>query len=163
AMVLLIVEMFFPERKRVRRTESMVTDSATAALRRAVSMILVALLPLAARARTSPGDALQQYQKGKFDRAQRFYEEVLKRKPNDPRLHFNAGSAAFQAKDFEQAEQHFNASLKAPEATPNLELQQRAYYNLGDAQFRLGESESDLDKKRLHWENATNSFTSALA
>jgi Ca-activated chloride channel family protein len=155
--------MFFPERKRVRRVEAGPTGPANAMLKRAVGVSLLVLGALAAQARTSPGDALQQYQKGKFDRAQRFYEELLKQKPNDPRLHFNAGNAAFQARDFEEAEKHFNAALKAPEATPNLELQQRTYYNLGDTQFRRGETEDDLEKRRSNWESATNSFSSALA
>jgi Ca-activated chloride channel family protein len=48
---------------------------------------------------------------------------ALKKKPDDPRLHFNAGAAAFQNKDYAQALEHWNAAL----VTPDPNLQQQAY------------------------------------
>jgi Ca-activated chloride channel homolog len=83
----------------------------------------------------------------------------LKERPDDARLHFNAGAASFQNKDYEKALKHLNSSL----LTEDLQLQQRAYYNLGNTQYRLGEAARDPAKMQQEWEQAINSYESALA
>ena len=58
----------------------------------------------------------------------------------------------------EEAARQFSSSL----ATPELPLQQRAYYNLGNTQFRLGEKAPDPKKKQESWEQALSGYESAL-
>ena len=77
---------------------------------------------------------------------------------DDPRLHFNTGAAAFQSGRLDEAARQFNSSL----ATPDLPLQERAYYNLGNTQFRLGEKSSDPKKKQENWEQALAHYESAI-
>ena len=150
AIVLLLAEMFVPERK-----ESKLTTAAQGLAKVAV-LGLLATIPLTASA--GPGKALKQYDSGKYEAAQLEYERTLKSRPDDPRLHFNAGAAAFQAGDYDTALGHLNSALIAPDVT----LQQRAYYNLGNTRFRLGEDAVKPDEKQKHWEQAVKGYESAL-
>lgn len=156
-IVLLLLEMFLPERKRVQRSEAMLAATTNAELRKAVALLLL-LLAIPALAGQSPSQALKRYQAGDYTLARLDYEQLLQRKPNDLRLHFNVGAAAYQAQDFELALAHFTAVL----TTQDLSLQQRAYYNRGNALFRLGEDVSDSDRKQELWKEAISSFQSAL-
>ena len=153
AIILLVSEMFLPERQRAKRTAA---ESARTALARAAAVLLLLFFPVAAFG--SPGGAMKKYQAGNYEAAQWEYEKMLKKKPDDPRLHFNAGAAAFQDKDYESASRHFNSAL----LTPDLKLQQQAYYNLGNAQFRVGEKAPEPAAKMEEWESAVRSFDSAL-
>ena len=156
AILALLVEMFLPERRRVRRSDAAAVATTNAELRKAVATIMVTTLPMWAGA--SPGDALKHYQAGRYDAAQRRYEALVKDRPNDPRARFNAGTAAFQARNHEKAIEHFNSAL----LTDDLALQQRTYYNRGNAQFRFGEETADPKAKMSEWESAIGSFESAL-
>ena len=156
AIVLLLVEMFLPERKPARTAAESTSALGTGPAAQRAALVVLCLWPALAWA--SPSKALKQYQGGRYDRALEEYERSLKSRPDDPRLHFNAGTAAFQNKDYEQALAHLNSAL----ITQELPLQQRAYYNLGNAQYRLGEGERAPDKRRQHWEQALKSYESAL-
>jgi len=156
AIVLLLVEMFLPERKLVRRAEAIAAASANVELRKAVSVFILLALPASLWA--SPSSALKKYEAGKYESSRREYEELLSARPADARLHFNAGTAAFQAQNYDKALKHFSASLDPQ----NVPLQQRAYYNLGNAQYRLGEDETEPQKKLSHWEEAVQSYESAV-
>ena len=61
---------------------------------------------------------------------------MLQKKSDDPRLHFNAGAAAYRNRQFEEAAKQFNATL----ASPDLKLQGLAYYNEGNTLYHLGEA-----------------------
>jgi len=151
AIVLFLGEMFLPQRKRER------LSIAEPALAKAAALAIFFLLPGAAGA-ASAGKALRDYGAGKFDRALHQYEDLLEKKPNDPRLNFNAGDAAFQAGFYDKALKRFNSSL----ATDNLALQEQSFYNLGNTHYRMGEEEQDPSKKQANWEQAVSSYESAL-
>ncbi len=154
AVVLLLTEMFLPERKAV----TVKADTAASPTSPMKATVLVALLLWPTVAWAGPGKALKQYQDGRYEKALEEYQRSLKSKPDDPRLHFNAGAAAFQNEDYEQALAHLNSAL----ITQEVPLQQRAYYNLGNTQFRLGESAQEPQKKQQAWEQAIKSYESAL-
>ncbi len=163
AMLLLIVEMFLPDRKR-RRSQSAVpaavTASPAAEIAQTAVLILLLALPLAARA-GSPSGALREYNQGKFEDALKDYDQLLEKKSDDPRLHFNAGAAAYQSEKMTDAAREFNeAATTSPDDLP---LQQRAYYNEGNAYYRLGQQIQDPDKKQEAWENALQYYTNALS
>ncbi|MCI0744020.1 MAG: VWA domain-containing protein [Verrucomicrobia subdivision 3 bacterium] len=154
AIMLLLLEMFLPERKRARRV---VDATAMAQKPQAVAAALVlclSALPSAA----SPASALKKYEAGKYESARRDYETALREKPDDPRLHYNVGAAAYQAKNYEKAAKHFNASL----VTQDLKLQQAAYYNLGNALYRSGEESTEPNARQTHWQQSLEGFESAL-
>ena len=155
-IMLLLVEMFFPERKAVRVKADAAASPASANAAKAA--VLVALILSPALGWAGPGKALKQYQDGRYERALEEYQRSLKSKPDDPRLQFNTGAAAFQNKDYEEALAHLNSAL----ITQEVPLQQRAYYNIGNTQFRLGEDAQEPQKKQGLWEQSIKSYDSAL-
>jgi Ca-activated chloride channel family protein len=155
ALVLLVAEMFLPERRAVRRTETIV-NAANAGLKKAFVTSLLITAPCLLW--SSPSQGMKLYEAGKFAAALREYEQALKASPSDPKLNYNAGAAAFQAKEFETALQHFNGAL----ITQDLLLQQRTYYNLGNTQYRRGETAQDPAQRKNAWEQSISSYESAL-
>ena len=148
-IVLLCVEMLLPERKRVRRVAAATVSSVPA---KAAALLIALLLPWSALA--SVNSAQKEYKAGRFESALREYEKLLREKPLDARLHYNAGAAAFQAKDYERAQQHFGAASGGQDTN----LQQRALYNLGNAQFRAGEADANTSERMKLWEQALKSY-----
>ena len=157
AILLLLAEMLLPERKKsaVRSPQSAVQSSVTAALFTAL------LLPMAVKA--SPATALRDYRAGNYTNALAEFERLADVKTNDLRLVFDAGAAAYRATNYDAALQEFQAALQSPD----LKLQQRAYYNLGNTQFRLGEQKFEPDSDSLNamveaWQEAAQSYGRAF-
>jgi Ca-activated chloride channel family protein len=153
AIVLLSVEMLLPERKRVRRTAASIVSPVPA---KAAALLMALLLPWSALG--SANSAQKDYKAGRFESALREYEKLLREKPLDARLHYNAGTAAFQAKDYEKAQQHFSAASGGQDTN----LLQRALYNLGNAQFRAGEADANIPERMKAWEQALKSYGGAV-
>ncbi len=117
-------------------------------------MLLLGLLFLGRPAGASPSSALREYKAGNYDQALKEYEQLLQRKSDDPRLHFNAGTAAYRDQKFDEAIKQFNDAA----GTPDLKLQERAFYNRGNSLFWLGESNPDPKKRTEAWEKALKDF-----
>lgn len=149
ALVLLMAETLLPERKRERR-ERRVTASAKPVLQTAALLLL--FLPAAFAG--SPGGALREYKAGNYDQAVKDYEQLLQRNADDPRLHFNAGAAAYRNQQFDEAAKQFNDAI----ATPDLKLQSSAYYNHGNSMYRLGEALPDPSKRTEAWEKSLKDY-----
>lgn len=162
--VLLIAETVLPERARQGRAP--VRRSAfirpLARLLRAPQEVgsgaVLALLVLPHLANGSAGGALRDYQAGRFAESLKEYERLLEKGASDARLRFNAGTAAYRLGNFDVAAKHFSEALGALPVP----LQQRAYYNLGNALYRLGERESDLGRRRASWQQALKQYELAL-
>lgn len=156
AILCLLAEMFFPERKRTPTRAKAVLLSTKGALRPAAVAVLFVTLPLLARA--SPATAMRDYRRGKYDEALKEYKQSLQHQGDDPRLHFNAGAAAYRDGQFEEAMKQFGEALTAPD----LKLQQDAYYNLGNTFYQLGERVAEPTKKIDAWEKALKDYESTL-
>jgi Ca-activated chloride channel family protein len=160
AILLLLVEMLLPERKRL--TESKVqSPKSKVQVSAATAILALFLLPTAGNA--SPSSALKEFNAGKFTNALTEYEHLLAaqaklQKPEDPRLHFNAGAAAYRATNYSGAIRHFSAVLSAQD----IQLQAKAYYNLGNVHFRLGQQAEDLDKLEESWKEAIKQYEHAV-
>lgn len=152
SIILLIVEVLMPDKKRTkRRTEAGApAPAATVAL-------LLALLS-AAEIQGTPSSAMRKYNNREFKGALAEYQELIAKNPNDPRLRYNAGAAAYQANKFDEALSQFQAAA----ASPDLDLQQQAQYNLGNTEFKLGESNSDPKERMASWERALQHYETAL-
>ena len=83
---------------------------------------------------------------------------MLEKQPDDPKLNYNAGAAEYRAGSYDAAAKSFSNATKAPE----LDLQGMAYYNLGNANYRLGSGETTPDKKMALWHEAVQNYESAL-
>ena len=83
------------------------------------------------------------------------------RAAEDPRALYNEGTAAYEAGDFPKAQERLKASLN----TPDLKLQNRAYYNLGNTLYRIGQGaqEKTPDETIKSWEDAIKAYGDALA
>ena len=174
AIVLLLVEMLLPERGRKRKgvsddarphpgplLQEREKRSTAAGATLALGLMLGLSLPMTAVA--SPAKALKDYTSGNFTNALTEFERLLneqtkQQKPEDPRLHFNAGAAAYRATNYTVAIQHFNAVLTAQD----IKLQAKAYYNLGNVHFRRGQQAEDLDKLEEAWKESLTQFNHAV-
>lgn len=153
AVVLLIVEMFLPERQRVRRPPA---ADAPPVLQKAATAL--ALLLTTTLAGASSATALKNYESGKYDAALKEYDRLRQQRPEDARLAFNAGAAAYQAKQFEDATRHFSGATGARDP----KLAQSAFYNLGNAYFQLGDTANEAAQKQEAWESAIGFYDTAL-
>jgi len=151
AVLLLLIEMFLPDRKRPAVGKPAVGTA---------SVILLLLLAGVGNAAASPGSALKAYNTGKFDVALTEYERLASvDKTGDSRLQFNAGAAAYRGTNYDAAIQYFTAVL----AARDVKLQQAAYFNLGNTQFRIGQGAKDLDAMQQSWEEAIKAYQNAVA
>ena len=151
AILLLLSEMLLAEGRRQSQKNTVSTGVALATL---------GLLLLAPAALATPADARRAMDQNEFGRALLLYEKLLEESPEDARLHYNAGAAAYRAGEFEKARNHFNSTLASSEAP--LPLQQRAFYNLGNAMFRLGENTENPDDKAKQWIDALKKYEGAF-
>lgn len=166
AILLLLVEMLWPERKRDRVAKKESGDAAVAVgLKPAATgagdavrvAVVLGLFAWSFAASASPATALKNYREGKYDEALKEYQQAIEQKKDDLRLHFNAGTVAYRMTNYTAAAQYFTRAA----AAPDLKLQQAAYYNLGNTQFRMGETTEDLDALITQWEAAAKSYQSA--
>ena len=155
AILLLLIERILPEVKRLKQKNSNSIKQRTAAI--------LLFLSISSLINASSNEALSHMQNRDFSKALEVYEEILLENENDDaskaRLQYNAGTAAYNAKDYLKAEEYFRKALNQTEAP--LSLQQRAFYNLGNSKFRLGETTQNPDEKIKQWTEALKQFQGA--
>ncbi len=159
AIVLLIVEFLIGGRKSKRSLRIPFVKTAGRRKKKAMAVALFCcLLPISNFARASAGE--DAYHAADFLTASAFYSEQLELTPNDARLHYNYGTAAYKNNLFEDAAQSFSEALKSDD----LRLQELAYYNLGNALFQRGKESLQTDKQHTIdlWQQAMDSFDGAL-
>ncbi|HUS34965.1 MAG TPA: VWA domain-containing protein [Verrucomicrobiae bacterium] len=152
AIALLLTEALLPAAAKKRPTSVKRSETPKAAV---AAMLL---LMLAASTQASPARAYRDYKNGNFKDARNEYERLLEKRPDDPNLNYNAGAASYRAGAYDKAAKEFSNATKAPE----LDLQARAYYNLGNANYRLGSGQPTPDKKMALWRQAVQNFESAM-
>lgn len=157
AILLLAAEMLVPERKRQTKAGQPASRK-EGQLRLATAAPLLLLLAIPVAGVASPSSALREYNEGNYDQSLKEYERLLQKNNEDPRLHFNAGAAAYQNHRFEEAAKQFNEAL----GSPDLKLQGRAYYNRGNAEYRMGEQLPDPAKRTDAWEKALKDYELSL-
>jgi Ca-activated chloride channel family protein len=151
AILLLLAEMFLPERKHVANGTARV-------------MAMFALFLLPGIASGSPSSALREYNTGNYTNALQEFERLAQIDTNDLRFVFDAGAAAYRATNYDAALDKFKAVI----LSPDLKLQQQAYYNLGNTLYRMGELKFEPDTEGLDameniWQQAVKSYENAAA
>jgi Ca-activated chloride channel family protein len=162
AILLLLAEMFLPERRTpVRRGQAKTsnTQHPTSNIQdSAVAMLMVLLLvPVAVHA--SPATAMRDYRAGNFTNALNEFTQLAQVRTNDLRLVFNAGDAAYRATNFDLAQSLFQQVT----LSPDLKLQQQAFYNLGNVQFQKAKQAKDLDGLEQGFVAAAKIYERAVA
>jgi Ca-activated chloride channel family protein len=116
-------------------------------------------------AHASVAGAQKDYAAGRYEDAAKEYAEESAKSPNDARLAFNAGTAAYKAGHFDVADEAFKRALAA--ADPS--FQEHVLYNQGDALYRLGEARKkdatetkDSGPAKEAWKSAVAAYEGAL-
>jgi Ca-activated chloride channel family protein len=144
AMLLLLAELFLPERRSPTRRDEVKTSNTqhpTSNIQTPAIAAVIALLLFPEALSASPAGALRDYKAGNYTNALAEYERLAEIHTNDLRLVFNAGAAAYRATNFDTAQQLFQQVT----LSPDLKLQQQAFYNLGNVQFQKAKQAKDLD------------------
>jgi len=160
AMLLLILEVLFPERRQPQRPATQMSANATrpASKVKAATILLFAIGTLCANSlHASPASAMKDYRSGNFTNALTEFTKLSEVQTNDLRLVFNAGDAAYRATNFDLAENLFSQVS----VSPDLKLQQQAYYNLGNVQFQKAKQAKDLDGLQEGFEQAEKTYQRA--
>ncbi len=162
AIVLLMFEFMVGGRKSSRslRIPFIKTAGRRKKEKTAVASLLLFFLFYAGinEAQASKGE--DAYGEGDYITASEFYDEQLQNAPDDARLHYNYGTAAYKNNMYEDAAKAFTDALKSDD----LGLQEEAYYNRGNALFQRGNETLQTDPKHTidMWEQAVASFDGAL-
>jgi Ca-activated chloride channel homolog len=172
AILLLLAEIFLPERKRERKFLSndlphpgplpKEREKRSPLSGMADAIMFFTLLCFAGNTLASPAVALRDYQSGNYTNALLEYERLAETSTNDLRLVFNAGAAAYRATNYDEALKNFQLVT----LSPDLELQQQAFYNLGNTLYRMGELKfkpdtEGLDAMEETWTNAVKNYSHA--
>ena len=102
-------------------------------------LILMITAPLFAQESTTD-PALQAYRDGDFDKAIQLYSNMLADKSDDTDLKYNLGSSFYKKGTFNAAKSGFEDALDSE----NNYSKSRAYYNLGNTNFKLNKAEESL-------------------
>lgn len=129
---------------------------------KAASGIVLLLASLAAAGTAhaaSVREAQRLYAAGKYAQALAEYQAAVGDKPT-PQLDFNMGAAAYKAGQYGDAAGAFARALGSDDP----KLQEQGFYNLGNAQFRLGEQtkESKPQQTMQAWQQALDAYEGAL-
>ncbi len=100
------------------------------------------------------------YKEGDFITASQIYAEALEKHPEDFQLHYNYGSAAYKNNLFDDAIASFTTALKSSD----LQLQERAYYNRGNAHYKKGMETQQTDPQQTlqQWRESLDSYKASL-
>ena len=125
-----------------------------------VTLAIAAVTAVAQSANASPRDAERAYHAGKFKQSADEYGRALAHSPNDVKLQYNLGVAAYKNGEFAKAGDALGRSLHSD----RLDLQENAYYDLGNVLFRVGQEtvakQPEVTTER--WKKSIASYESAL-
>jgi Ca-activated chloride channel family protein len=156
AILALAVSMLISERKRARQTVRAPARAPVASASAVAALILLSLSQVFAAA---PG--LDAYRDGKFTDAYQEFQQTLKTHPQTSaadKLHFDSGAAAYKMKDYGKALESFSQAL----LSPDMGLQGKSHYNLGNTLYEHGEAQQGDEKKLTDWENALQHYEQTL-
>ncbi|MGZ5537204.1 MAG: VWA domain-containing protein [Chthoniobacterales bacterium] len=155
ALLALAASLLINERKIVRR-RSLVRRPNEQSVAIAAAIIL---LTTCAAFGAAPG--LDEYNGGHFNEAYDRFQETLKEHPQTDaaeKIQFDAGAAAYRMKDYGKALQSFSQAL----LSPDLQLQSRSHYNLGNTLYQRGEAQKTPNEKLRDWLNALQHYEQTL-
>ena len=125
-----------------------------------VALLLFCILPLLPTSRTEASEGETAYTNEDFIRSAEIYTNLLDEDPANPKLHYNYGTSAYKNNLYDEAIASFSESLKG--ADP--ELQEKAYFNRGNAHYKKGEEslQANPESTIKEWEEAVKSYHATL-
>jgi Ca-activated chloride channel homolog len=142
-LVLLVISSILSERQRIQK----------------VAFASLLLLTFGTGTSAKASSAFELYQQGDYNGALRQWRQELERSPHDPILNFNAGTAAYRMGKYDQAFENFSEALQSPNPT----LREKAYYNGGNALFKQGDWQEDIERQLTGYQDAEYLYEQALA
>jgi len=165
AVVLLMIEFILSDRKRKGRRIPVIQTAdrrilAVRGLQAAAVAIVGALFLAVQTVHASPGTAEQAYRQGDYPAAAEAYRQAAKDSQGNAPLQFNLGAAAYKGKAYDEALTAFQTAL----STQDLPLQNKAYYNMGNTLYRMGEGmeKTNPEKTIEKWEASLKAYEGAL-
>ncbi|MFV0436645.1 MAG: VWA domain-containing protein [Desulfopila sp.] len=160
AILLLLLEYLLPERRAEKKLPLFSPPSMTRGGKLLAIVLLCGLFTTPPQ-RLWASAAEEAYSAGDYQKAAEIYGKALKKHPEDPKLHFNFGTTAYKNSKQDEAIASFSEALMKSD---DLSLQQKAYYNRGNAQFQKGvESRQDDPQATIDsWQEALDSYDGAL-
>ncbi len=160
-IVLLIIEFLLPSSKSVK-TKNLKTSPVKIKSSKNQSAKVLLMLAMGTWFIFQPSQVLAQsvsksvrlgieaFELGQYEQAQKHFIDAQLEDPDDQRLYYNIGTAAYMAKEFDQAKTNFAQAAKSE----NIDLRHNALYNLANTQYQLGQ----LDDAIQNYENLLKEF-----
>lgn len=97
---------------------------------------------------------------GKYEDAIKSYQSALAKDEESDIINFNLGTTYFKNGDYEKAVEHLNKTLLSESS----ELKQKAYYNLGDVNYKygIGFESKDIQKAISELNSSLKNFKQAI-
>ncbi len=107
------------------------------------------------------GKGNEAYLKGNFKEAANLYEAAAVKAPNDPRIDYNLGAAAYKTGKYMDAAGFFNKTLLAD----NPRLHEDGQYNLANALYKAGieKEEKDIESAVKNVQESLKGYDKVLA
>ncbi len=83
---------------------------------------------------------IQAFEQGKFGHAKKHFIDAQLKHPDDDKIYYNIGTAAYMNKEYDIAAANFRQAAGTKDAT----LKQKAMYNLANTQYRMGKLEEAI-------------------
>jgi len=160
ALCLLIAELLVGERKKSRPLTFFKTLERIFRRRKNVVTVVIVLLALGLSSKAYCSKGEEAFARGEYLQASEFYRKKLEDSPNDPKLHYNYGTAAFKNNLYDDAIEAFSKALKSDD----IELQKKSYYNRGNSYYQKGVETEQADPKATigSWHQALDSLQAVL-
>jgi len=160
AILLLVIETLTGERKNGRVENGAVKKfwrlpGRTLGIFCMLSALSVSLLTQTSYA--SPGE--DAFRAEKYLEASEYYSNQLKKKPDDPVLNYNYGTAAYRNNLNDEAAEAFHKALKSDDP----HLQQKAYFNLGNSLYKKGAEslQAKPEETLKKWQEAVDAYAAS--
>lgn len=161
ALILFTVEFLLSGRKSARSFKLPRIKTAGRRLFKHKELLIVLLYPLLNLPTNANGlTADEFFHTGKFEEAEQEYQKHLDKDPDNAVLHFNLGDTQYRKKDYDKAASSFKQALQSDD----LGLQAKSYYNLGNAQYRMGQATLSTDPEHTIelYQQAIDSYSGSL-
>ena len=122
--------------------------------------VIILLLSLSFNNKAYCSKGEEAFARGDYLQASEYYRQKLEKSPDDPKLLYNYGTAAFKNNMFDDAIEAFTKALKSDD----IELQKKSYYNKGNSLYQKGVEVQQADPKTTinQWKQALSAMQSAL-